>query len=189
MNNKLKELREKRGLSQAEVAQEIGISRQMYNKYERGDTEPSLNAIKALCTLYNISYEELLNSPANSDSSVYNIGQSFGEKVVESPAVPYCTTKISSPAFGTENYYSQIIKLLPHLLLSEKSRLLSEIAESITNEVEGKMSQPMKVNQSNVHFPSDEEFESALQSSLQYASKIGFNTHGVKWTREEMNER
>ena len=88
MNNKLKELREKRGLSQAEVAQEIGISRQMYNKYERGDTEPSLSAIKALCTLYNVSYEELLNSPAYSDSPVYNIDQSFGKKVLDYPGVP-----------------------------------------------------------------------------------------------------
>lgn len=189
MNNKLKELREKRGLSQAEVAQEIGISRQMYNKYERGDTEPSLSAIKALCTLYNVSYEELLNSPAYSDSPVYNIDQSFGKKVLESLAVPYGAAKASSPAFGTENYYAQIINLLPHLLLSEKSRLLTEVAESITNEVEGKKSQPMKVDQSKVYFPTHEEYEKGLNELLEFTEKIDFRTNGVKWTREEMHER
>ena len=189
MNNKLKELREKRGLSQAEVAQEIGISRQMYNKYERGDTEPSLSAIKALCTLYNVSYEELLNSPAYSDSPVYNIDKSFGKKVLESPAVPYGAAKASSPAFGTENYYAQIINLLPHLLLSEKSRLLTEVAESITNEVEGKKSQPMKVDQNKVYFPTHEEYEKGLNELLEFTEKIDFRTNGVKWTREEMHER
>lgn len=190
MNNKLKELREKRGLSQAEVAQEIGISRQMYNKYERGDTEPSLSAIKALCKLYNISYEELLNSANDSNSStVYNIDQSAGEKVVESPAVPYGAAKASSPAFGTENYYAQIINLLPHLLLSEKSRLLTEVAESITNEVEGKKSQPMKVDQSKVYFPTHEEYEKHLAEFLQAASSSNYSSNGVKWTRDEMHER
>lgn len=188
MNNKLKELREKRGLSQAEVAQEIGISRQMYNKYERGDTEPSLSAIKALCTLYNVSYEELLNSPAYSDSPVYNIDQSFGKKVLESLAVPYGAAKASSPAFGTENYYAQIINLLPHLLLSEKSRLLTEVAESITNEVEGKKSQPMKVDQSKVYFPTHEEYEKHLAEFLQAASSSNYSSNGVKWTRDEMHE-
>lgn len=189
MNDKLKELREKRGLSQAEVAQEIGISRQMYNKYERGDTEPSLSAIKALCTLYNVSYEELLNSSAYSDSPVYNIDQSFGEKVLESPAVPYGAAKVSSPAFGTENYYAQIINLLPHLLLSEKSRLLTEVAESITNEVEGKKSQPMKVDQSKVYFPTHEEYEKGMAELLKSAKSSHYSSHGVKWTRDEMHER
>ena len=98
MKEKLKELREKRGLSQAEVAQEIGISRQMYNKYERGDTEPSLTVIKGLCTLYAVSYEELLDSNSYSaftveneskkTESVYIIADSTGDMGVSSPSVP-----------------------------------------------------------------------------------------------------
>lgn len=190
MNDKLKELREKRGLSQAEVAQEIGISRQMYNKYERGDTEPSLSAIKALCTLYDVSYEELLNSANDVNSSpLYNIDQSIGEKSVESPAVPYGVKNASSPAFGTENYYAQIINLLPHLLLSEKSRLLSAVAQSLTEEVEGKKSQPMKVDQSKVYFPTHEEYEKGMAELLKSAKSSHYSSHGVKWTRDEMHER
>lgn len=188
MNIKLKQLREKRGLSQAEVAQEIGISRQMYNKYERGDTEPSLSVIRSLCTLYDISYEDLLGKENSSEktkvSYSYNPKISSGEMEVASPTVAY-----KSPAYGTENYYAKILALLPHLLLSEKSRLLSEIADSITSEVEGRKSQPMKVNQNDVYIPTEEEYKKGLEKTLEYAKKIGFNTHGVKWTREEMNER
>lgn len=184
MQQKLKELREKRGLSQAEVAQEIGISRQMYNKYERGDTEPSLNAIKALCTLYDISYDELLNSGEHVKKNVhYEIESSFGETAVASPAL----------AFGTENYYSQIIKLLPHLLLSEKSRLLTAVAQSMTEEIEleskKRKSQQQKVNWNDIHTPVKEEAEKNMADFLQYAHSHSTDLQGKKWTREGMHER
>ena len=194
MNNKLKELREKRGLSQAEVAQEIGISRQMYNKYERGDTEPSLSAIKALCTLYAVSYEELLDS-----EPAYKIKDSVSDMIVSSPAVPYgAINSSSSPLspispYGTENYFTQIMSLLPKLLLSEKSRLLTAVAQSMTEEVEvqtrSRKSQPMKVNQNDVYFPTDEEYEKNMTEFLNYAKAGHFSSNGDKWTREEMHER
>lgn len=191
MKNKLKELREKRGLSQAEVAQEIGVSRQMYNKYERGDTEPSLNSVKALCTLYAVSYEELLDSGTEQKSSpTYTIKESFNNMHVSSPTSEYGA---SASAFGTENYFAQIIALLPHLLLSEKSRLLTAVSQSITEDVEaqtkGRKSQPMKVNQKDVHFPTAEEYKKGLEELFNYAKSKHFSSNGAKWTREEMHER
>lgn len=197
MKNKLKELREKRGLSQAEVAQEIGISRQMYNKYERGDTEPSLSSLKALCTLYAVPYEELLGSSqvmtqkSQDDAAVYHFDDSAGEAFVASPAVS-CSIPESSP-FGTENYFAQIMSLLPKLLLSEKSRLLTAVAQSMTEEIEvqtkTRKSQPLKVNQKDVHFPTEEEYRHGMEKLQEFTESIGFSTKGVKWTREEMNER
>lgn len=178
MNKKLKQLREKRGLSQAEVAAEIGISRQMYNKYERGDTEPSLAVIKSLCTLYAISYEELIDS-SEKESCLYNSVESFDNMTVSTPEV----------AYGTENYYAQILTLLPRLLLSEKSRLLTAVAQSMTEEVEGRKSQPMKVDQSKVYFPTEEEFKKNLNAFLESAKSSHFSSCGEKWTREEMHER
>lgn len=184
MQQKLKELREKRGLSQAEVAQEIGISRQMYNKYERGDTEPSLSAIKALCTLYDISYDELLDSEEHTKKNAcYEIDPSFGVIAVASPVF----------AFGTENYYAQIIKLLPHLLLSEKSRLLTAVAQSMTEEIEleskKRKSQLQKVNWNDIHIPLKEEAQKNMADFLQYAHSHSTDFKGKNWTREEMNER
>lgn len=182
MKEKLKKLREKRGLSQAEVAHEIGISRQMYNKYERGDTEPSLDVIKSLCTLYSVSYDELLDSEnsfeATGDSSLYEIKESEDLTLCDSAA-----------AYGTENYYAKIISLLPHLLLSEKSRLLSEVADSITSEIEGRKLQPLKVDQSKTYFPTEEEFNAALERTLKLVKGKHYSSNGAKWTREEMHER
>lgn len=197
MKEKLKELREKRGLSQAEVAQEIGISRQMYNKYERGDTEPSLSAIKALCTLYAVPYEELLDSISSESAKTYKITDSVSDMVVSSPAVPYGaikTSPTSSPSpYGTENYFAQIMSLLPKLLLSEKSRLLTAVAQSLTEEVEvqskSRKSQSMKVNQNDVYFPTEEEYRQNMTAFLDYAKSKHFNSNGENWTREDMHER
>lgn len=195
MKEKLKELREKRGLSQAEVAQEIGISRQMYNKYERGDTEPSLTAIKALCTLYAVPYEELLDSVAVEHTRTYKIPDSASDMMCSSPAPSYSATKVSpaTSPYGTENYFAQIMSLLPKLLLSEKSRLLTAVAQSMTEEVEvqtkSRKTQPMKVNQNDVYFPTEEEYRQNMTAFLDYAKTKHFNSNGEKWTREDMHER
>lgn len=190
MKDKLKQLREKRGLSQAEVAQEIGISRQMYNKYERGDTEPSLSVIRAICQLYAISPNALLGQ-----ENMF-VGQQFEFSEKKFPC-SYDKVKAPEPlavaspqaAYGTKNYFAEIMKLLPHLLLSEKSRLLNEVAQSMVSEVEGRKSQPMKIDQDNVRVPTYEEFQKGLTDLVSYTESIGFNTKERRWTREEMNER
>ena len=55
MQEILRSLRTENNYSQSAVADYLNISRQMYNKYENGLTEPSLKNIKKLCELYNVS--------------------------------------------------------------------------------------------------------------------------------------
>ena len=55
MNESLKLLRAQKKLSQSQVAEFIGVSRQMYIKYENGETELSASSIQKLCELYNVS--------------------------------------------------------------------------------------------------------------------------------------
>ena len=52
MKETLKALREKNNYSQATVAKYLGISRQMYIKYESGEAEPPVKVIVALIKLY-----------------------------------------------------------------------------------------------------------------------------------------
>lgn len=56
----IKYLREQKKFSQAQVADYLGISRQMYIKYERGETEPPVCVIKELCKLYKVDYDVIL---------------------------------------------------------------------------------------------------------------------------------
>ena len=57
----LYELRKKKGLSQAELAYLSGISQSSLARYERGEMQPTLEVIKKIADVLNVSIEELLN--------------------------------------------------------------------------------------------------------------------------------
>lgn len=56
----LKELRQKRCLTQAEVAQHLNISRGAYSLYESGQRIPSIDIIENISDYFNISINDLL---------------------------------------------------------------------------------------------------------------------------------
>lgn len=58
----IKTLRLKRGLSQAILAEKLGLSRQSYMAVERGAREMTLQEAEKLCELYAIPIEELSNA-------------------------------------------------------------------------------------------------------------------------------
>ena len=57
---KIKELRIEKGFSQKFVAEYLKIDRSNYSKYELGKLELSLEMLKQLCLLYNVSADYLL---------------------------------------------------------------------------------------------------------------------------------
>ena len=58
---KLVDLRNQHGLSQLQVAEFLGMSREGYSHYERSAREPSLEAVVRLSKLYGIDVSELVN--------------------------------------------------------------------------------------------------------------------------------
>ena len=60
--NRLVELRKKNGLSQEELANKLGISRQAVSKWERAEASPDTDNLICLAKLYGISLDDLLNS-------------------------------------------------------------------------------------------------------------------------------
>lgn len=65
LSQMLKKLRENNGYTQKQIADALNIERSTYTYYETGKTRPDINAISKLSKLYNISYEELLESEGN----------------------------------------------------------------------------------------------------------------------------
>lgn len=65
MNNKtadrLFKYRKANGLSQEELAEKIGVSRQAVSKWERGESSPDTDNLITLAGLYKISIDELIN--------------------------------------------------------------------------------------------------------------------------------
>ncbi len=61
LGEKLLDLRKKAGLSQEDVADKLGVSRQTVSKWETDQTVPELIKAKLLSQLYNVSYDYLIS--------------------------------------------------------------------------------------------------------------------------------
>ena len=61
LDKKLARLRKKAGLSQAEVSEELDVSRQAVTKWETGLSRPSTENLQSLSKLYNVPMEYLLD--------------------------------------------------------------------------------------------------------------------------------
>ena len=55
-------LRNVNGYSQEEVAEKIGISRQAYAKWEKGESVPDVERCQKLANLYGVTIDSLMNS-------------------------------------------------------------------------------------------------------------------------------
>lgn len=60
LENSLQGARKKAGLSQEEVAEKLGVSRQTISKWELGETLPDIRQAKYLSVLYHLTLDELI---------------------------------------------------------------------------------------------------------------------------------
>lgn len=68
--DKLRDLREKSGLSQGDVAKRINIAPVNISGYERGERSPSLSTLLSLSYVYNCSVDYLLGKKQEDHSRV-----------------------------------------------------------------------------------------------------------------------
>lgn len=61
LGNNLYNARKKSGLTQEEVAEKLGVSRQTISKWETDDTLPDIRQSKKLAVLYYLSLDELID--------------------------------------------------------------------------------------------------------------------------------
>ena len=65
LGNKITELRKQNNLSQEELAEKVGVTRQTISKWELEETTPDINQAKKLSNIFNISLDELTNNNLN----------------------------------------------------------------------------------------------------------------------------
>lgn len=59
-NENLKAARERKGLSQKEIAESVGVAKSTYSLYESGNREPNVQTIKKIADALNVTADELL---------------------------------------------------------------------------------------------------------------------------------
>ena len=73
MLRNLKSLRMERGLSQQELADQLGINQQSVNAYENRATEPDINMIMQLANYFHTTVDYLIGYEAVRDSSLRSV--------------------------------------------------------------------------------------------------------------------
>lgn len=66
LGNKIMTLRKKNNLSQEDLSEKVGVTRQTISKWELEETTPDINQAKKLSMIFNISLDELVNNDVNS---------------------------------------------------------------------------------------------------------------------------
>ncbi|WP_099157305.1 helix-turn-helix domain-containing protein [Virgibacillus ndiopensis] len=79
LNERLKELRKKKGISQYEAAKELGFSRGQLANYEQGSREPDYSTLEKIADFFDVSVDYLLgrsdteNFTVNEEQLIYDV--------------------------------------------------------------------------------------------------------------------
>jgi transcriptional regulator with XRE-family HTH domain len=91
VNEKLKLVRQAKGLTQEDVAEKLGISASTYGDIERGDRDPKLSKLQKIADILEIGLTELLDL---TDKSSLNINFSTRDKGINQHVYINSTSEI-----------------------------------------------------------------------------------------------
>ncbi|MCY8418796.1 helix-turn-helix domain-containing protein, partial [Bacillus spizizenii] len=72
----LKKLRNKKGLSQYQVAEKLGIGRSRYNSWENDIAKPRYEMLNKLCEFYKVEMNDLMKSADSQEEAENNLTDS-----------------------------------------------------------------------------------------------------------------
>ena len=61
LSENLKNIRKENNLSQEQLAEKLGVSRQAVSKWESGQSYPEMDKVLLICKLFNYNMDELMN--------------------------------------------------------------------------------------------------------------------------------
>ena len=180
MNNTLRILREQNNYSQAAVASYLGISRQMYIKYEIGAAVPPVKVVIELSNFYRVPYdviiEDKLNQNQNEKSEKHEPAEYPFERSEDVTWELHDSGAVYAPDEGAASYYLKtILEMLPKLVYKEQLKVMEKLAGMVQKATEERLVSKKQMNTYN--------------KLSKYANNLHLKSDGTKWTREELYER
>ena len=129
LSEKIINLRKSRGWSQEELAERLDVSRQSVSKWESGISNPELDKIVAMSTLFGVSTDYLLKDtshPENEAAEAFADAEAEGEEiaaVIEEEPLP--TREVS--AAEADEYLTAVKKAGPRIALGVLLCILSPV--------------------------------------------------------------
>jgi len=121
LNEKLRELRDKKGTSQEKVAELVGVSRQAVTKWEKGQTVPSSDNLIALASIYGTSIDELVgvkNSENMKENEILQSNKTLLAIIFQAGALSVCLQPLSTSEYGLPYFFTLSFKIIPLLIWS-----------------------------------------------------------------------
>lgn len=115
ISERLYNLRKDKNLSQEELANVLGVSRQTISKWETGESTPDFDKIIPLCDFYGITSDELLSGKKNiveakevtrENNFARNIAISVGLYIISLIAVILFATLYNEPIIGVAVFFA-----------------------------------------------------------------------------------
>ena len=111
-NDILKELRQKRGISQAKLADDLGVSKALIGHYEKGDRKPSFEMLEAIADYFNVTLDYLTGKD---DKSVYYLDPGAAELAKELYERPEMRVLFDASQKATREDILQVADILDRL--------------------------------------------------------------------------
>ena len=114
ISERLYNLRKERNLSQEELANVLGVSRQTISKWETGESTPDFDKIVPLCNFYGITSDELLSGKkdiveSNKDERrcifARNIAISVALYIISIVVIIFCSTVLEQEILGVSLFF------------------------------------------------------------------------------------
>lgn len=101
-SNRIRELREAKSLSQDQLAEKLGITKQAVSQYERGVRKPSVPMLEALCDYFNVSSDYLLGK----DDVTIRLVDADGLKALEAYHIDSETMKVAQSIYDNPDLHA-----------------------------------------------------------------------------------
>lgn len=108
----LKTLRKKKGISQVDLAEQLGFSKSLIGLYETGDRKPSFEALEAIADYFNISIDYLMGKD---EKSVYYMNPDAAEMAQELYDRPEMKVLFDASRKATKEDIEQVAEILKKL--------------------------------------------------------------------------
>lgn len=135
--NKIKEVRKEKGLTQEELAQKCGLSKNGIWNYENNKRTPTVNTLKQIANALDIPFSELLNiNPLSESSNLYmNDNESLIEVIPKTNTVNNDLTKFDTDILICE-CITRIANEMNYILLGEDyNRILEDMKNILKGDI------------------------------------------------------
>lgn len=132
LSTRLKNLRESKGLSKADMARKIGVSGGAYSNWEYGNREPNIDMLKKIASIFDLSSSELLKFGGQEEFTLLDVAVGQEDKTHFS----YKSRVVSDSFDANLDGQLEILEKIPHLSNNSALAINIKIKDIKKNEQE-----------------------------------------------------